>query len=193
MTKLVNISALNSPPLQSIDGVVPAINAQTVVTAKAPDKLQQVIDAAMLHDAFHFVCDGSWSTHDLLLMLMPIYGPCKVWLTTYSITEFPARILAGFVESKLITELNVLMDYRAKDRYPAVQQLMSNISTIRLTPIHAKVLILESEDKCITLLGSANWTTNKRIEAGVFDRSAAVKEFHKSWITKKMQDGDPFE
>lgn len=192
MSKLVNISALNSKPNEGVDGVVPSGHAKAVITARAPEKLQQVIDAVRGHDEFHFVCDGSWSTHDLMIKLMEIYAPCRVWMTTYSITEFPARILAGFVQKNMISELNVLMDYRAKDRYPAVQQLMSNISTIRLTPIHAKVLILENDQQGITLLGSANWTTNKRIEAGVFDRSPHVRNFHKEWILKKMNNADPF-
>lgn len=194
MSKLVDISVIKSAADPAgIDSIVISGSPEAFVTAKAPDKLKTVVDAVKRFNNFHFVSDGSWSLHDLLLSIIDLYAPAEVWLTTYSITQFPASILAGFIQDGKISKLNILMDYRAKDRYPAVEQLISNVSTLKLTPIHAKLFIIRNDKECLTLLGSANWTTNKRIEAGVVDKAPLTAQMHIDWITKKMQNADPFE
>lgn len=193
MNKLVNLSTLNHTEVVSADGVFSSPGAEAVVTARNPDKLKQVVNAIAEYQHFHFISDGSWSLHDLLLSIIHNYAPADVWITTYSITQFPASILACMVDEGKIKQLKVLMDYRAKDRYPAVEQLMSNVSELKLTPIHAKVFIIQNENDSLLIIGSANWTTNKRIEMGIVDKSRTTADKHIEWITKKMKDADPFE
>jgi hypothetical protein len=193
MSKLVNLSTLNHTEVVSVDGVFSSSGAEAVVTARNPDKLKQVVNAIAEYQHFHFISDGSWSLHDLLLSIIHHYARADVWITTYSITQFPASILAGMVDEGKIRQLKVLMDYRAKDRYPAVEQLMSNVSELKLTPIHAKVFIIQNETDSLLIIGSANWTTNRRIEMGIVDKSRTTADKHIEWITKKMKDADPFE
>ena len=193
MSKLVSLAKNSEVQTVSADGVFASPCAEAVVTARNPDKLKQVVNAIALYEHFHFISDGSWSLHDLLLSIIDKYAPADIWITTYSITQFPASILAGMVDEGKIKQLKVLMDYRAKDRYPAVEQLMSNVSELKLTPIHAKVFILQNATESLLIIGSANWTANKRIELGIVDKNRATADAHKEWITKKMKDADPFE
>lgn len=193
MSKLVNLAKPNETEIQGVDGVFPSPAAEAVVTARNPDKLKQVVNAIAEYQQFHFISDGSWSLHDLLLSIIDKYAPADIWITTYSITQFPASILAGMVDEGKIKQLKVLMDYRAKDRYPAVEQLMSNVSELKMTPIHAKVFIIQNEIDSLLIIGSANWTANKRIELGIVDKNRRTADQHIEWITKKMKDADPFE
>lgn len=193
MSKLVTFSKNSETAAVEIDGVFPSPGSDAVVTARKPDKLKEVVRAIDIYKHFHFISDGSWSLHDLLLSIIDQYAPADVWITTYSITQFPASILAGLVSDGKIKQLKILMDYRAKDRYPAVEQLISNVSELKLTPIHAKIFILQNQNNSIIIIGSANWTTNKRIELGIVDRNRETADKHIEWITKKMKDADPFE
>lgn len=194
MAKLVDLAIINTEvAAAAVDRVFNSSSPEAVVTARAPDKLKQVVDAMAKYNHFHFISDGSWSLHDFLLSIIDQYAPAEVWITTYSITQFPASILASMVDEGKITQLKVLMDYRAKDRYPAVEQLISNVSELKLTPIHAKVFIIKNKTRSLLLIGSANWTANKRIEIGIVDNNSMTADMHIEWITKKMNDADPFE
>lgn len=178
----------------TIDGAEATSNTALNVLAKRPDKLQLILARCRDNASpFHFVSDGSWSMHDFLLGIIDDYPQAKVWLSTYAITETSARILCDLQHQGKISKLNILGDYRIKDRYPAVEQLLQSNATLRGTQIHGKVLVINAQDQYLTVLGSANWTTNPRIELGVIDQSADVANFHSEWITTKMNGGDVFE
>lgn len=139
----------------------------------------------------HFVSDGNWSLYDYLIAALEDHmGACDVWLTTYSMTELSARILAKMKDSGKIANLYVLMDYKSKMRYPQVDQLVRNVATrMGLVHIHAKVLIIGNGSVYRTLIGSANWTKNPRLEVGVIDSSDHVARQHIQWIEKSITNG----
>lgn len=177
----------------TIDGTVDSGHGSLNVLAKRPNKLQLILDRCKQSEPFHFVSDGSWSMHDFLLGIIDNYPNAFVYITTYAITETSARILCDLLQQDKICMLNILGDYRIKDRYPAVEQLLQMNATVKGTQIHGKVLVIATESKVLTMLGSANWTTNPRIELGVIDQSQEVADFHLDWINKKLNDGDVFE
>lgn len=158
-----------------------------VLMAGKEQKIDYVIAAMQENNCFHYVSDGSWCTHDFLIKAMALFAqPVEVYITTYSMTEFSARVLAGFVHDKRISNLQILMDTKSFTRYPAVHQLINNISRLKLTPLHAKVLVMMNNEKAITLMSSSNWTKNPKIEVGEVSQSRALAEFHVDWITNKM-------
>ncbi len=192
---LVNFNEIIEHEEETVDGIMPTQSASEFVLAKRVEKLNDVVAAIEddCNQSIHFVTDGSFSMHDLLIKLMPNLYPCSVWIATYAITELPARILADMVAEGKISKLYILGDRRIRERYPAVEQLISNVSEIKTTQIHGKVLVIKSGNKYLTVLGSANWTTNPRIELAIADKCPDVAKFHIDWITKKMKDGDLFE
>lgn len=121
--------------------------------------------------------------HQLLEYLLRKTGPCRVWMTTWTITEEPMRALLAMIKDGLILELNAVLDYRIERRKPEAFQLASSIITrIKLTKCHAKVLVLKNETWSVTILGSANFSKNPRIEAGVIFTDEDSADFHKKWI-----------
>ena len=122
-----------------------------------------------------FTSDGRFSTHDLLEALLVPYSPAKVYLSTYSITEFPARILKTLQDEGKIEELHMLIDREFPRRYPKVDQFLQELCTsIGYTAVHAKILVIETKREIVLVLGSANWTVNPRLEAGVITRNKDV-------------------
>lgn len=163
-------------------------STSTITDACKPNGVKELLAAATQNMCIHFVSDGNWSMYDFLIAAVLELGKsCNVWITTYSMTELSARVLAQMKDKGEISDLHLLMDYKSKMRYPEVDQLIRNVaSSIGLTHLHAKVLVINNGNKFITMLGSANWTKNPRIETGVIDTSTYIALGHINWITQKI-------
>lgn len=164
------------------------------VICKNPDKLAALLSKLNKEKQLHYVSDGDWSTHDLIMQLLKQLKPAELFLTTYAIREFSIRQLVLAIERKELISINMIADYRAKMRTPEVYQLASqNMNKICLHSIHAKVTVLRSPHGSATIVGSSNLTSNPRIEAGVITLDPEVAKFHMNWITKIMENAEIFE
>lgn len=163
------------------------------VICKSPDKLKRLLSSLEKGKQTHYVSDGDWSMHDIIVELLKQYRPAELYLSTYAIREFAIRQLIMAMERKDLISVNMLLDYRAKTRTPEVFQLASmNMSKIFLTSIHAKVTVLRCAHGNITIVGSANWTQNPRIECGVISLDDSVAQYHINWMQKIMSNAELF-
>lgn len=134
-----------------------------------------------------FATGGSWSLHQLMEYILIQTGPCKLWFTTWTISEEPLRCMVEMIKKGLITELNAILDYRIAKNKPEAFQLAGNIITnIRLTKCHAKVLVLKNSEWQVTVIGSANLSKNPRLEAGVIFTDEKTAQFNIDWIEKEI-------
>jgi hypothetical protein len=157
------------------------------IICKSIDKLNALIDEIKENVTIHYISRGDWSMHDLLLKILSKLGSSDIYFSTYAIREHSVRQIINAQDLGLIKRCFLLLDSRAKTRTPEVYQLAENILTkIGLTEIHAKVCVVKSESKSISVSGSANFTKNARIEQGVITMSNSVADFHIDWITKTM-------
>ncbi len=189
---LVDLSLLDALQVQTLDDhATSAKDKQFLLAAQDP---AHIAAQALSGLDVHFISSGKWALHDLLVCLLQYCSPAVLYISTFSVTEFPARILASNISSGAVSALHLLLDYRAKKRYPAVVQLAANIATtIRTIPVHAKVFVLESAEISFTVIGSANWTVNPRVESGLITSCRDAAAFHKNWISKAIHDGNPFQ
>ncbi len=164
------------------------------VICKSPDKLKILLDKIAAGKSVYYVSNGDWSMHDLVMELLKKYNNAEVFITTYALREFPVRQLILAQEKGDIKSIKMLLDYRAKIRTPEVFQLASmNIGAIFLTSIHAKVTVIKSPVGHVSIVGSANWTKNPRIECGVISLNEDLANFHINWIEKIMINAEIFE
>lgn len=151
------------------------------------NKIHDVLAMATPGACVHWVSDGEWSVHDLLLGLLQHTGPAKVFLSSYAFSEYPARLIADLVHRKVISELHCLIDSRIDKRSASALNLVRNCATsLKLVNTHAKVTIIENDHHTYCIIGSANYTTNKRYEAGLIISDQAVSLFHKKWIQDEL-------
>lgn len=171
---LINFSNENSSTASPQQMVFPATSPASLIDARAMG-IDDLIEGLIGCSAF--ITNGQWSMYDFLLVAVEKFKPCDVYLSTYSMTEMSARVIGKLVQDGLIRNVTFLMDYKAEARYPNVHQILRNIGHVHSTQIHAKLLVIRSESgMCCSLLGSANWTKNRRIEAGVLDFSPMFAE-----------------
>jgi hypothetical protein len=164
-----------------------------VILAKEGAQLQLLLAELEPECNYHFSTAGAWSLHDMIAMACQKIGPSRLFLATWTITEEPMRVLFQLIQEGWITELNCLFDYRIeKQKAEAFQLAKVNASRVKLTKVHAKVAVLVTDQRAVSIIGSANLTKNPRIEAGVLSTCKAVAEFHSGWIDNEITNGDTF-
>ncbi|HRH68797.1 MAG TPA: hypothetical protein PLB89_04750 [Flavobacteriales bacterium] len=159
--------------------------------------LEQVIPALVPDRHIPAVSLGHWSLHEMLAFLLSRIGPAECWLTSWGISTKPVQALMDMVRDKRITQLNALFDHRVRLQCPEAFQLLLDLSgnkrvDIRLTKIHAKVIVLRNANHQVTLYSSANLTTNRRIESYAIDTWASVADFNRTWIDQVRIDAKLF-
>ncbi|HYC29550.1 MAG TPA: phospholipase D-like domain-containing protein [Chitinophagaceae bacterium] len=190
---LVKTSKIEDVPENALAPILAAPGAERFVICRSPEKLKNLLNALQEGHCTHYVSDGDWSMIDLVLELLKKYKHAELWITTYSLREHSVRQLIAAQERKEILSINMLVDHRAKSQTPEVYHLANlNMNRIHLTSIHAKVCVMKCAGGSVTVVGSANWTNNPRIEAGVVSLDPAVAEFHISWIQKAMDNAELF-
>lgn len=151
------------------------------------NKIENVLEQVSSDCCVHWITAGDWSMHDLLIGLLYISGPASVYLSSYTFSEHPARIIADLKARKIITELHCLIDSRSDKRSGSALTLVRDCATrCKLVNTHAKITIVENEKIRIVVIGSANYTTHKRYEAGVIVSSGQVVDFHKNWMVNEF-------
>ncbi len=170
-------------------GSIPFTGSNLLTIGKANEKLHQVFGKVIDGQSVHYASLGDWSTHDLLFFLLEQTGPARVYFTTWAISEYAIRQLYQFIEHGLILELKGIFDYRNGIRKPAELQFLQKITTdIKAAKCHAKVTVIENDNWGISVVGSANYTRNPRIEAGVLCCDKTVAAFHRDWILKELSN-----
>ncbi len=175
-------------------GSIPFAGSNLLTIGKANEKLHQVFGKVIDGQSVHYASLGDWSTHDLLFFLLEQTGPARVYFTTWAISEYAIRQLYQFIEHGLILELKGIFDYRNGIRKPAELQFLQKITTdIKAAKCHAKVTVIENDHWGISVVGSANYTRNPRIEAGVLCCDKTVAAFHRDWILKELSNTSAFD
>lgn len=139
------------------------------------------------NSVIHYVTFGKWSSHQLMRYLVQQIGPCHVRMTTWSLTEDPCRSLLTLRNRGLVLSASCILSERISERTPTVMQLARNVfDNIKLSKLHSKIFVLYNDQFKVTVVGSANFTRNKKTEAGVIDTCPEAANFHLNWIENEL-------
>jgi hypothetical protein len=142
---------------------------------------------------YPFASAASWSLHDLDRHLIGFIGPAALWATTWSFTQRAADKLIAWRTEGLITQIRLLVDWSVQVQHPGLIAVgKTYLDRIAIENIHAKTFVLRNESWAVSYTGSANFTTNPRIECGYLSTNPAVAEFHQRWIDAAIEGGKPF-
>ena len=137
--------------------------------------------------SFQFISNGHWSMHQLLQSLLMLTGPADVYISSYAFSELPARVIAKCKEDGTIRQLNCIIDNRIDVRSAgALQLLMNAADKLKLCSTHAKVTVVNNDSFHFIVIGSANYTTNKRYESGVIMENKKLAGTNISWIMTEI-------
>jgi hypothetical protein len=137
--------------------------------------------------SYHIPCFVHWSLHDVLERLIELTGPAHVCLTSWAISEGPARKISNLLRDGKIRSLHCLFDHRVTRYCPAAMQLVQGqMGKIKLTGIHAKIVVIENDSWGISVTSTANATNKRRIEKYVITCDRIVAEFERTWILDQI-------
>jgi hypothetical protein len=160
---------------------------------KYNDVLDTVIGEITMNSEIHYVTGARWSAHNLLHWILQRTGPAKIYISTYTISEDAVRLLHTMKEAGTILEIHALIDKRFDNRNAkAMQFAKENFSSLKLRDCHAKVTVLINDNWYISMVGSANYSNNPRIERGLIICNKTCAEFDRDWIMKEINNEKPF-
>lgn len=149
--------------------------------------LDEVLELVPKSSCVHWVSEGSWNMHDLLIALLTITGPADVYLSSYGFSEYPAQLIAEHKERGIIKKLYCLIDKRINGKNPVDLGIILGVATkIKLVNTHAMVTVIENKKHMLAVIGSANYTNNNRYEAGVIITDGGAAAFHKNWMKNEI-------
>jgi hypothetical protein len=112
--------------------------------------------------------------HDVINYLVRQIGPCSVSACTWAITEKAVQTILHRMQDNLITDFRLWIDPRVKVRNPTPLAMCQSNFPVVISPVHAKVALLENEHWKISVSGSLNFTTNPQPERGVIQTFKSV-------------------
>ena len=191
--RISDIAPVEEPGIQA-ELIEDASSSSDSLFCKSSETLERLFPSLKPDCTTHFVCPGQWAMHELLLHLLELTGPARVYFTTWSLKEYPVRLLIDAIDKGKILQLHAILDARVKVRNPEVFHLANQqFSNIKLYDCHAKVVVIENETWSLAVVGSSNMTNNPRIEAGTLCTVPSIAQFHKKWILEVMEKSHPFE
>lgn len=141
--------------------------------------------------SYHFDTGTKWSLHDIVVYAIKQLGTCEVYLATYAIKEYQARLFAGLKADGLISNLYALLDVRNQVLdAEAVQLLEENCTALGYTRTHAKLTVLQGASMSVTIVTSANYTTNTNNDVGIMVTEPKAAAYWQQWILKHIKEYD---
>jgi hypothetical protein len=139
---------------------------------------------------FPFASEGTFSMHELLEFLLQKTGPATVRVMSFSITEVAIRTFLNLMEHGSIKKLECIFDLTVKRHRLGLLYFMNNVvSAISLTKNHAKLILIQNKNWKITVVGSANFNVNDKIEAGVISAQPDFFNFYNEQFNQWFNQG----
>ena len=137
-----------------------------------------------------WVSDGKWSMHAMLMEILNVTGAADVFISSYAMSETPARILTQLKNTGAIKKLHCVLDNRVDVRSAGSHQLMKAMcDRLVLVKTHAKVTVVMNDQWKLAVIGSANYTENERYESGIITLNPDAVDLQLRWMEKAFSDG----
>jgi hypothetical protein len=154
---------------------------------EAQDSLKKHIGEKInLQVDLHFITNGRWSMPDIVFWVLNQIGPASLKIATWSISEDAIRRIINRYQKGIIQDVEFLLDPRVKVRNPNPLSMLRKNFPYAMAPNHAKVTLLSNNDHKVSIISSANLTSNPRIEVGIISGNTQVYDFHHKWITNEI-------
>lgn len=151
------------------------------------EQTREMIAGLKPNQALHYIA-RMYNMHDVFADLIKLSGPASVKIISYSITEFPLRILSQFQAKKIITKLDMILDFTVS-RTPPLKQFAKHFANrVRFTDNHSKILLIKNDNWNITHIGSANFTRNNRYEQGTILTYRSQYDEYSSWFETMFEN-----
>jgi hypothetical protein len=137
-----------------------------------------------------FYTEGKQSLEKIVFDELNLFAkPVHCAISTWSIKESQLQKLYKWKTSGRLLSLVGIFDHRLKSTSPKPFQFLSQFfDGFALIKTHAKITIMWNDTHQVLILGSANWSKNPRIEAGIISYGLNEVDFYRNFISKKIDE-----
>lgn len=139
--------------------------------------------------ALFAVTRGQFSMIDAVLHVLDCVGPASVSLWTWTVADYEITCFTSLMRDGRITAGRLVIDEGARHKnLPLIQQWRAEFGaeSVRYVRNHAKIALVETPDRRVTLRGSMNLNHNPRFEQ--LDVTEGGPEFD---LIREIEDGLP--
>jgi len=145
-------------------------------------------------ETLHIVSNGSYDFFsyipiitDYMNIVSELYG------STWTMNRNNVIELFSLFDNKKIQKINILTGVYFKRRESAVYaELFMGIQKrkqrYKALENHTKIIMLSDNTNYIVIEGSANFTSNPRIEQYIINNNKELYDFHKNWMDEALDD-----
>jgi hypothetical protein len=140
-------------------------------------------------NSYHFISSGDIDAVSYLTMIIENYGPiAELYASTWTMSRQDVELLDRYMAAKHILNITFFTGEYFKSRETSVYASLIDVITrhggrLKLFKNHCKILVIRTiADFCITVEGSANFTTNPRTEQTVITPGGQLFDFYKAWF-----------
>jgi hypothetical protein len=188
---------VTQPPLFELPSQAFATETEPLAPAPKLCKATMALESAFPTFAqgydYPYATAAEWSTHDLIFYLLKFTGPIHLTAATWSVSAKATILLKQALQAKQLLSIRFLVDWRVRVRTPEFIALArEGFGDVRISNCHAKAFVMHNAEWSVSVVGSANFTNNPRIEAGHISTNPEVADFHKNWINQEIDRQEPF-
>lgn len=109
---------------------------------------------------------NKWQVSTLLRQMLKYTGPARLTATSLSTSAAFLSVLSTQRKRGLLSHITLFLDHRATTKTRTIGTLLKkNIDDLRFAYLHAKIIVLQGRDRCISLITSQNQSQGIRQEA----------------------------
>lgn len=186
-------SPKDQPPTVSAETAVVLATRTNTRLAKADQALSLALPRLDQATDYHVMSAGSWALHDVVRHFAKQTGPVECRGFTWSLTMPAVEMLVWMRKDGALTGLQMVVDCQmSKWSVEASNYLATNAERVYKTGIHAKGFLLSNETWKVSVIASANFSNNPRLEAYSISTAPEVFDFHRKWYDELIADLHPF-
>jgi hypothetical protein len=137
----------------------------------------------------HIITHGKFDFYDILPRILDLgeMHDADVTAATWCANRRCALDLLKRIKTRQIGSIKLIVGLYLKRREQAVFSTLANGlhaagQELLATECHAKIITIQHDADFITIEGSANWTSNPRIEQFTITNDRELHDFHRGWI-----------
>jgi len=166
------------------------LNKNELIKINKKDKLKEIIKKIPDKDSsIHYISSGTFDFYTIIPAILDILNKQieEIYISTWTMNRDTALCLLDNFDKKKYKKISILTGLYFKRRETAVYStLLTGLKKRKQRYIacknHTKIILFKIDNNYIVIEGSANLTSNPRIEQYHMTNSEKLFYFHRQWM-----------
>lgn len=146
--------------------------------------MKEVSLPSLKENAIIPLMDSGVQIYHIIESIIGQVGPVEITATTFSVAEEFLRAMFRLKKEGKVKSLDILCDLKSAEKTARINNLLRNIAdNVYLAENHSKVVLLQAEGCCVSIVTSQNQTRGNRTEGAIITTDEGVYQYFADYIT----------